>query len=81
MLSFYNRTFRRTPLLRLSPVSTFLMFNKLGCFGFEILYIYVERERQTERERREGKAKGGLGGLPPGKSIEDIAPDTLVRLG
>ena len=28
--------FRRTPLLRLSPVSTFLRLDKLGCFGFGI---------------------------------------------
>ena len=26
-------------------------------------------------------SKGGLGGLPPGKGIENLAPDTLVRLG
>ena len=24
---------------------------------------------------------GGPGGLPPGKGLENIAPDTLVRLG
>ena len=40
----------------------------LGCFGFE----------NFKRERRENV--GGPGGLPPGKGIEDIAPDTLVRL-
>ena len=40
---------RRTPLLQLSPVLTFLRLNKLGCFGFEFFF----RERQAEREREE----------------------------
>ena len=49
---------RRTPLLRLSPVSTFLRLNKLGWFGFE---IFLEREKDTERE--ENRKRRGSGGL------------------
>ena len=46
------------------------------CFDFEIF----EREGETDREKRKRRGVWG-GGLPPGKGIKDIAPDTLVRLG
>ena len=29
----------------------------------------------------ESKLVRGSGGVPPGKGIENVAPDTLVRLG
>ena len=62
---------RRTPLLRLSPVSTFLRLNKLGRFGLEKKIV----------KNFKGAGGGGPGGLPPDQGIENIAPDTLLRLG
>ena len=51
-IPIYNR---RTPLLRLSQVSTFLRLNKLGCFGFGNFW---EREREEKR-------RGVWGACPP----------------
>ena len=60
--------------------------------GDEQLNESTNKERRSPHLRLSGKLKklamvanleflGGSGGLPPGKGTENIAPDTLVRLG
>ena len=86
-LKVHNSFFRRTPFLRLFAVSNFPRLDKLG---------HVEGLRWKVVQSRLGTAKAlGFssesrillenvvvsGGLAPGKGIENIAPDTLVRLG
>ena len=80
---------RRTPLLRLSTVSTFRRLDKLGRFEVPGRKVVQSRLRKVEalgfgcesriffqRERMQGCP----GGLPPGQDIETLTPDTQVRL-
>ena len=83
--------YRRTPLLRLSPVSTFPRLDKLGRFkglrslsrdsgeskpwGLVASLEFLERYREKEREREREKER------ERGNGLENIAPDIMVRLG